>query len=536
MDAFFANQEISLAVVDGVMDDPKTVEEALRSPYAKYWIAAMKKEIDSLRKTQTWRLVPLPEGVRPIGGKWVFRTKRNDKGDIIEFKARWVAKGYSQKPGVDYLETYAPVAKMSSIRTLLSLSASNDWELVNMDVNSAFLNSHVTEEMYVIQPEGFEESGPGGVKLVCRMQKCLYGLKQAPRNWNAVIDAWMVSYGFEISPADPCVYIYHANTSDVIIVLLWVDDLIVAGSNLKTLSDFKAAISERFQMKDLGDLSWILGMEIRRDRTNRIIEVTQKSYIDVMLQRFGMQDCKPIGTPAEGHLLRVENVGPSKDYMCMVGSLLYAAMVTRPDIAFAVQALGRHMQNSTQEHYVAGKRILRYLQGTKDLGLKYGPTKGSGTLIVGYADADWASDKETRRSVTAYLFVLGGGAISWGSKLQPTVALSTTEAEYMSASSAVQEAVHLRLLLKSLGFEQEGHSVIYEDNQGCIGLSENPILHKRSKHIDIKYHYVREKVSSGAVKLVFIETEKQLADMLTKPLLRPRLERIRDRALGYANK
>lgn len=207
--AFFASQEISLAVVDGVMDDPKTVEEALRSPYAKEWIAAMEKEIDSLKRTRTWLLVPLPNGVRPIGGKWVFRTKRNEKGEIIEFKARWVAKGYSQKPGVDYLDTYAPVAKMSSIRTLLSLAATNNWELVNMDVNSAFLNSHVTEEMYVIQPEGFEEFGPDGAKLVCKMQKCLYGLKQAPRNWNAVIDAWMVSYGFQISPAcrSLCVYL-----------------------------------------------------------------------------------------------------------------------------------------------------------------------------------------------------------------------------------------------------------------------------------------------------------------------------------------
>jgi hypothetical protein len=527
-------EEMAFSVMDSVMDDPKTMEEALRSPYRDHWIGAMKKEFESLKATGTWRLVQLPKGAHPVGGKWVFKTKRNEKGEIIEFRARWVAKGYSQKPGVDYLETYAPVARMASIRAVLSLAAKENWELANMDVNSAFLNSHITEEVYVVQPNGFEETGPNGEKLVCRMQKCLYGLKQAPRNWNAVIDAWMVSYGFAISAADPCVYVYHSNLS-TLVVMLWVDDLIIAGSNQKTLSDFKSAISRRFKMKDLGELTWILGMEVKRDRVKGTIEITQKAYIELMLQRFGMEDCKPIGTPIEGYLQRTENVGPNQDYMSLVGSLLYAAIVTRPDIAYAVQALGRHMQNSTDEHYSAGKRILRYLQGTKELGLKYGGSSNEeGVEVIGFADADWGSDKDTRRSVTAYVFMLGGAAISWGSKLQPTVALSTSEAEYMAASSAVQEAMHLRLLMRSLGYEKQGYTVIYEDNQGAVGLSENPILHKRSKHIDIKYHYVRERVSAGDVKLIYITTEEQLADLLTKPLLKPRLVRLRDQVLGQA--
>ena len=245
-----------------------------------------------------------------------------------------------------------------------------------------------------------------------------------------------------------------------------------------------------------------------------------------------MSDCKPVGTPAEGYLHRQKDAKPNREYMCLVGSLLYAAMVTRPDIAFAVQALGRHLQSPTEEHFNAGKRILRYLQGTKDLGLKYSPS-GEGTTIKGYADSDWAGDRDTRRSVTAYVFILGGAAISWGSKLQPTVALSSSEAEYMAACSAVQEAVHLRLLLKSLGYEQVGCTTIYEDNQGCIGMSKNPILRKRAKHIDIRYHFIRERVASGDVKLVYIETENQLADILTKPLLKPRLTKIRALVLGY---
>ena len=247
-----------------------------------------------------------------------------------------------------------------------------------------------------------------------------------------------------------------------------------------------------------------------------------------------MIDCKPVGTPAEGHLSRQSELGPDKKYMSLVGSLLYAAVVTRPDIAFAVQALGRHMQSSSEEHYNAGKRILRYLQGTKDLGLKYSASEASGgAVIVGYADADYASDRDTRRAVTAYPFMLGGAAVSWASKLQPTVALSSTEAEYMAASSAAQEAVHLRLLMGTLGFDQEGPTTILEDNQGCIAMSANPISHKRTKHIDVRYHFVRERVATGAIKLDFVETKKQLADILTKPLLKARVERIRNRLLGY---
>jgi len=401
-----------------------------------------------------------------------------------------------------------------------------------MDVNSAFLNSYVTEEIYVAQPQGFEQFGPEGERLVCKMHKSLYGLKQSPHNWNAVIDAWMRNYGFESSKADPCVYIYRSSEESVLVILLWVDDLIIAGSDMRTITTFKKAISNRFKMKDLGELKWILGMQVTRDRAKGVIEITQQAYIELMLERFGMSECKPVGTPAEGYLHRNQDAGPSKEYMCLVGSLLYAAMVTRPDIAYAVQALGRHLQNATEEHFNAGKRILRYLQGTKHLGLRYGSLENE-TTVVGYADADWASDKDTRRSVTAYLFKLGGAAVSWASKLQPTVALSSTEAEYMSACAAVQEAIYLRLLLASLGYVQDGPTVIYEDNQGCIGMSQNPILHKRTKHIDIRFHFVRERVASEEVKLIYIKTQNQLADLLTKPLPKPQMIRIRGAVLGY---
>lgn len=217
--------------------------------------------------------------------------------------------------------------------------------------------------------------------------------------------------------------------------------------------------------------------------------------------------------------------------MCLVGSLLYAAMVTRPDIAYAVQVLGRHMQASNKEHFAAGKRILRYLKGTKDLGLKYGPIEGE-FEIVGYADSDWASDKDTRRSVTAYVYTLGGAAISWSSRLQPTVALSSSESEYMAVSAATQEAIHLRRLMESLGFKQDEPTILFCDNQGAVAMTENPVMHKRSKHIDIRYHFVRDVVARGDIKLAYIPTEFQPADLLTKALPRARVQHLRPMLLG----
>jgi hypothetical protein len=276
-------------------------------------------------------------------------------------------------------------------------------------------------------------------------------------------------------------------------------------------------------------------MEVHRDRARRTLEITQTAYIDQVLQRYGMADCKPVATPMEGVSTRLGNEGdPDKLYMSVVGSLLYAAMVTRPDIMFTVTKLGTHLQASGEEHWAAAKRLLRYLKGTRELGIKFTSEGKSKPETFGYCDADWGGDLDTRRSTTAYVFMLTGGSVSWASKLQPTVALSSAEAEYMAVCAAVQEAIYLRRLLEDLGYRQQDPTVIYEDNQGCIALSENPILHKRTKHIDIRYHFTREKVETGEVKLVYVPTEDQLADLLTKPLKRERVATLRQRVLGYS--
>ena len=527
--------EMAMLASTSVMREPRTYREAMRSEYAKDWDLAMRDELNSLLINETWELVPRPDGVNVIGSRWVYTVKRDENGNVTKFKARYVARGYSQVPGYDFVETFSPVTRMDVIRLVICIAAILNLYLFNMDVKTAFLNAPVEEVIYVEQPPGFEKYGPNGEKLVCRMLKSLYGLKQSPRNWNRTIDEWLVDYGFEVSEADPCLYIKRTNNS-ITILVLWVDDVVIAGDCLKELNCFKREIADRFSMTDLGELSYILGIKVLRDWQAGTISLSQKLYVTDVLQKFGMEDCRPIGTPAEGCLMKSENTGPDQTYMSLVGSLLYASMVTRPDITFAVQSLGRHMQNSTEEHMAAAKRVLRYLKGTKDVCLVYGGSQSSENAleVSGFADADWGTDKETRRSVTGYVFMLGEGPVTWNSKLQQTVALSTTEAEYMALGMATQEAIYLRRILKSLGCEQMRPTVIHEDNAGCIAMSNNPVMHKRTKHIDIRYHFVRDAIARGDIALKYVPTDKQLADALTKAVPKPKIEYFRDHVMGVS--
>ena len=512
---------------------PTTYREAMRSSDSKEWEQAMEAEMKALIETGALELVERPAAANVIDTRWVFKLKRDEHGEIERFKARLVAKGYVQVEGVDFFEIYAPVAKPTSIRVVLAIATFEDWDLDNMDVDTAFLQSPVHEVIYVSQPEGFEQKGRNGRELVCRVHKSLYGLRQAPRNWNQEIDGWLREFGLEPSLADPCLYIM-IDEGNVLIVLLYVDDLIITGNNRATMDRFKAAISDRFKMKDLGMLRWILGMEIKRDRARRTLELSQEAYINSVLTRFGMENSKPVATPAEGVLRRLADGGPDHEFMQLVGSVLYLAMISRPDIAFAVQNLGRHMQRVGPDHWVAAKRLLRYLNGTRHLGIRFSGNVPDADKLVGYCDADWAGDVDTRRSTTAHVFMLAGACVSWASKLQPTVALSSAEAEYMALCTGVQEAIHLRNLLGDLDYWQREPTPIYEDNQACIAMSSNPTInHKRSKHIDIRYHFTRERVESEEIKLVYVPTEHQLADLLTKALGSQRVAMLRDQVLGY---
>jgi hypothetical protein len=493
-------------------------------PDAPFWIAAMQAEIKAQLAAGTYDIVPLPEGWHEIGGRWVFRTKRGPNGEILKYKARWVAQGFAQKYGIDYHETFAPVVRFDSIRALLSLVAHHDWELHQMDVKSAYLNGDLEEEVYMKQPTGFVTPGTEG--MVCRLNKSLYGLKQAGRTWNKCIDVELKAHGFVPIDADPCVYAYKRG-SVVLIISLYVDDLLLASDNLNELNKVKAELQTCFDMEDMGEASYALGIKISRDRAARTLTISQGAYILDVLTRFDMQDSRPVSTPMEAKLklepataaTELDATGKTR-YQSAVGALLHAARATRPDISFAVTALSQFCKGPTEAHWQAVKRVFRYLRGTVDHGLTY---KGTGSpreppVLHGYCDSDYAEDETDRRSVTGYTFILSGAAISWASRKQPTVAHSSTEAEYMAASDAAKEAVWWRLFLSCLGYPMDDATSILSDNQGSIALSKNPEGHRRVKHIGVRHHYIREQVAKGALTLDYVSTTKMAADVLTKAL------------------
>ena len=505
------------------IEEPQTLAEAFGREDGAQWREAWVSEVDSLARNNTWRLEVLPQGRQAIGCRWLFRRKEDGR-----YKARLVAKGYSQREGVDYTETFAPVAKFNSLRSLLALVAENDWELEGMDVKTAFLNSEVEETIYMEIPEGLdiEETGPPtNQRMACRLIKSIYGLKQSPRAWYGKINRFFVDHGFQRSERDHSVYIH---TIFKLILLLYVDDLVITAPSLEDVNWIRSLLHEEFEMTDLGPLTVYLGIEIRRNRQLRSLHVSQQQYIRTILDRFGMSTATTISTPADPHV-RLTALPPDQRadiinqerYQSAVGSLMYAMIGTRPDIAFAVSAVSQYCTNPGPMHWTAVRRIFRYLGGTKALGLEY-----RGSCCGGYTDADWGSG-EDRRSIGGYVFMINGAAISWASKKQGSVALSSTEAEYMSLTQGIKEALWLGELLSDLGAPRHKTEIrqVQCDNQGAITLTRNPQYHARTKHIDIQYHFVRQHIESGLIQLTYCPTHEMVADIFTKPLPRPQFEK-----------
>jgi hypothetical protein len=503
--------------------DPQSYREARDSAEAVQWGAAITTEHDALVRRGTWELVAVPNGRKVIGCKWVFKTKFGQDGSITKRKARLVCKGYDQVHGLDYEEVFAPTVKFTSIRLALSIAAEQDWEVEQLDVETAFLNAPVEEEIYMHQPEGFERTAPDGSILVCRLKKSLYGLKQSPRNWHLTLDSWLKSYGFQQSSADPGMYFYFDKELKCLL-LVYVDDIIMCGPELGWIAEFKSKLHEQFSIQDLGAAAWVLGIAIVRDRERRRITLHQGRYIGDMLLKYNMQDSKAVSTPVDlgGSSLDAGQLFEDATlYKSLVGSLLYAAVATRPDIAVAVSMLSRWMAAPEERHWVMAKRVLRYLKGTQLDGLTFSGGSTAPSSLMGYCDADWAGDTDGRRSTTGYVFMLNGAAVSWRSQKQASVALSSTEAEYMGICAGTQEAMFLRRLMAELHMPQMAPTPLMEDNQSCIALIKHAgITHQRTKHIDIRFHFTRERVQAGDVSVEYCPTEDMVADVLTKALAR----------------
>lgn len=498
--------------------DPITVKEALSGPNARQWKEAMDEEYKSLLENNTWEMTTLPANKRAIPCKWVYKVKRNENGETVKYKARLVIKGCSQRPGIDYTESFSPVVRFASLRYLLALAVKYDLDICQMDAVSAFLQGDVEEEIYMKQPPLYESS-----EKVCRLKKSLYGLKQASRQWNKKLDSTLKEMGLSQTKLDPCIYYKIEDDRNMIFMAIYVDDILIFTNNQNMKSHVKAELHKKFKMKDLGDLCYCIGIHIERDRKNGIIYLDQRKYIMEVLQKYGMSDCKTVKTPMDVNTKFYEKENSEEikiltdiPYQEIIGCLLYVSQVTRPDISFVINMLSKYNSKPEMQHWLALKRVMRYLKGTQDYRLTYKQTPAE-TMTHGYCDADWASSGDDRRSCTGYTFLFQGGTISWNSKRQPTVALSTTEAEYMSLSSCVQEALWLKQLQESFWPHLKNEAmVIYSDNQSSIKLSGSDGYHSRTKHIDVRHHFVRDKVLGGAIDVRYVQTDMMVADALTK--------------------
>ncbi|KAG8497202.1 hypothetical protein CXB51_008577 [Gossypium anomalum] len=461
-------------------DEPRTYQEVVASPDSEKWLEAMRSEMDSMYENQVWTLVDPPEGVKPIGCKWVFRKKTDMDGNVQTYKRRLVAKGFRQIHGVDYDETFSPVAMFKSIRILLAIAAFHDYEIWQMDVKIAFLNGKLEEDVYMTQPEGFVDPKDAGK---------IY---------------------------EPCVY-KKVSGNTITFLVLYVDDILIMGNDIPTLQSIKTWLGSCFSMKDLGEATYILGVKIYRDRSRRLLGLSQCTYIDKVLKRFNMEQSKRGFLPMRHGISLSKEMCPST-YASAIGSIMYAMLCTRPDVSYALSMTSRYQVDPGEGHWTTVKNILKYLRRTKNTFLIYG---GEEELSVkGYTDASFQTDKDDSRSQSGFVFCLNGGAVSWKSSKQSTVADSTTEAEYIAASEAAKEAVWIKKFITKLGVVPSISDAVELrcDNNGAIAQVKEPRSHQRSKHILRLYHLIREIIDRGDVEICRVPTDENIADPLTKPV------------------
>lgn len=534
------NEDDNINMFAGVAE--VQLNDAMNSPESSDWKRAIQSEVMSLLKNDTWDIVKLSDSQSVVGSRMILTNKFESDGLIEKRKARIVAKGYSQKYGIDYNQTFAPVARMESMRLLFGLSAELNLEVRQFDVVTAYLNGTLDETVFMEIPDMLhqalkwiiddsqvsEELKVKAMKMlkcieeggdVCKLKKALYGLKQAARQWHEKLSSKLESIGLKSTKAESCMY-YAKRGKDILLLLIYVDDFLIASSDICWIDEIKCKLQDDFEIKDLGAAKQCLGLEI--NQTDQYIFINQSRYIINLLKKYEMYECNPVKTPGELQNKKVNNSIENEEidngfYREIIGALMYLVVGTRPDIANTVSRLAQFVNKPCKQNWLGVKRILRYLAGTTKLGIFY--TKKTKPMI-GYCDADWGGCLEDRRSYSGYVFILAGGAVSWKSQKQRTVALSSTESEYVSLSEAVKEAIYLKGLLTELQQETFSKIELLIDNRGAEQLASNPVYHARTKHIDIRHHFVREAVENEIVKLRHVSSSEMVADILTKALPR----------------
>jgi hypothetical protein len=505
LESIFRDATFFSAREEELTDNPITIEDALNGEEADQWKKA-------------------------IGCKWVFVKKRDENGKLIKYKARLIAQGFSQKPGVDFSNdgTFAPVMRFETLHTFLAFAASMKWDIKQFDVKGTYLHGLLKELIFMDQPRGFDD----GSGHVCKLIRTLYGLRQAGNVWNREFNAAMKEIGFIQLKADPCCYLWHQG-EEFDMLLIWVDDIISIASNTARNDIVEQDLGGKFEIKALGRPKMLLGMGISQNHEDHSIKLFQTAYVDSLLKKHGLEDANPVSTPMDPNTKLDHDPNNTNDpvtegdlserasasYATLIGSLMYLAIGTRPDIAYSVQRLAQFTQDPKPVHWTAVKRIFRYLKGTRTLGLTYGGGEDelNDEELNIYCDADWASDAD-RKSVSGYVITLAGGAVAWSSKKQSTVALSTAEAEYVAATHCAKQVIWHRSLLTEVRLPLPSTSTIFSDNQAAVSIAHHPEHHARTKHINIAHHFLRDLVQDGVLNLVYIKTEDNLADIFTKPL------------------